>query len=251
MLLNTKSIGIAMLLAASVLVPVAASAQTSPGYITAAVKDPGRPAADVQADDYRKPAASMLFAGVKPGDKILELLGMGGYYTRLLSKAVGDTGHVYTTVPAALQTVPMFSAAAKAISSNPSYSNVTVLVQAAGAPSAPVPVDIVWLTDNYHDLHNPGPLAAGDIDAFNKAVFNALKPGGIFFVIDHATAPGMGLSQTSSLHRIDPETTKAEIEKAGFVFNGQSDVLHRADEDYTKHSNFHDEQFVFRFRKPR
>jgi predicted methyltransferase len=94
-------------------------------------------------------------------------------------------------------------------------------------------------------------LAAGDIDAFNKAVFNALKPGGIFFVIDHATAPGMGLSQTSSLHRIDPETTKAEIEKAGFVFNGQSDVLHRADEDYTKHSNFHDEQFVFRFRKPR
>ncbi len=249
MALNTKSIGVAMLLAASALVP-AVSAKTFPPYVMAAVKDTNRPAADVQADDYRLPAGSLLFAGVKPGDKVLELLGMGGYYTRLLSKAVGGTGHVYTTVPAALQNNPMFAAAAKAISSNPAYSNVTVLVQAAGEPSAPEPVNIVWLTDNYHDLHNPGPLSAGDIEDFDKAVFKALKPGGIFFVIDHATAPGMGLSQTSSLHRIDPETTKAEIEKAGFVFDGQSDELHRPSDDYTKHSNFHDDQFIFRFRKP-
>ena len=154
----------------------------------------GRPAADVQADDYRKPAKFILFARVKPGDNVLELLGMGGYYTRLLSKVVGNTGHVYTTVPPALQTNPMFAAAAKAISSNSSYSNVTVLVQPPGTPAAPVPVDVVWLTDNYHDLHNPGPLSAGDIDAFNKSVFKALKPGGMFFVIDHATAPGMGLT---------------------------------------------------------
>ena len=249
MAFNGKSIGIAVLLAASMLVP-AASAKMFPAYIVEAVKDSGRPAADVQADDYRKPAESILFARVKPGDSVLELLGMGGYYTRLLSKVVGDTGHVYTTVPAALQTVPMFAAAAKAISSNPSYSNVTVLVQPPGAPAAPVPVDVVWLTDNYHDLHNPGPLSAGEIDAFNKSVFKALKPGGTFFVIDHAATRGMGLTQTGTLHRIDPETAKTEIEKAGFVFDGQSDELHRANDDYTKHSNFHDDQFIFRFRKP-
>ena len=244
-----KSIGIAVLLAASMLVP-AASAQEFATYIVEAVKDSRRLAADVQADDYRKPAESILFARVNPGDNVLELLGMGGYYTRLLSKVVGDTGHVYTTVPPALQTNPMFAAAAKAISSNPSYSNVTVLVQPTGAPEAPVPVAGVWLTDNYHDLHNPGPLSAGDVDAFNKSVFKALKTGGMFFVIDHATAPGMGLTQTGTLHRIDPETTKTEIEKAGFVFDGQSDELHRASEDYTKKSTFHDEQFIFRFRKP-
>ena len=249
MVFKGKSGGIAVLLAASMLVP-AASAQVVPTYIVEAVKDSGRPAADVQADDYRKPVESILFARVKPGDNVLELLGMGGYYTRLLSKVVGDTGHVYTTVPPALQTNPMFAAAAKAISSNPSYSNVTVLIQSPGTPAAPVPVDVVWLTDNYHDLHNPGPLAAGDVDAFNKAVFKVLKPGGIFFVIDHATAPGMGLTQTSTLHRIDPETTKTEIEKSGFVFEGQSNELNRVKEDYTKKSNFHDEQFIFRFRKP-
>ena len=247
--LRKKSIGIAILMAATAMVPVAL-AKTFPAYVMAAVKDKNRPAADVQADDYRRPAESMLFAGVKPGDKVLELLGMGGYYTRLLSKTVGDSGHIYTTVPAALKNVPMFSAAAKAISSNPAYANVTVLVQAPNAPSAPEPVDIVWLTDNYHDLHNPGPLYAGDIEAFDKAAFKALKPGGIFFVIDHATAPGMGLTQTNSLHRIDPETTKAEIEKAGFVLDGQSEALHRHSDDHTKHSNFHDDQFIFRFRKP-
>lgn len=98
MAFNGKSIGIAVLLAASVLVP-AASAKVFPTYIAEAVKDSGRPAADVQADDYRKPAESILFARVKPGDNVLELLGMGGYYTRLLSKVVGNTGHVYTTVP--------------------------------------------------------------------------------------------------------------------------------------------------------
>ena len=114
--------------------------------------------------------------GVKPGDTVLELLAGGGYFTRILSKVVGPTGHVYATVPAALlQVRPAAADALKAIAADPAYANVTVLVQPTGSPSAPVPVDVVWTSLNYHDLHNPGPSAL-EIPGFNKAVLAALKP---------------------------------------------------------------------------
>jgi predicted methyltransferase len=125
--------------------------------------------------------------------------------TRLLSKTVGPKGHVYSTVPAALVARnPAAADGLRALSADSAYSNVTILTQPTGQPVAPVPVDIVWISDNYHDLHNPGPFGAGDITTFNKAVFAALKPGGSFIVIDHAGAAGTGVSQTSTLHRIDP-----------------------------------------------
>jgi predicted methyltransferase len=131
------------------------------------------------------------------------------------------------------------------------YPNVSVLVQPDSAPSAPVPVDVVWTSLNYHDLHNPGPFGAGDIAGFNKAVFTALKPGGTFLVIDHASAPGSGLTQTAKLHRIDPKTVKSEVLAAGFTFAGSSDALKKADDDCTAHSTDKDTQFIFRFTKPR
>ena len=230
---------------------VAAFAQKAPNYVSAAIADSKRPQADKDADSYRAPAASVTFAQVKPGDHVLELLGIGGYYTRILSKVVGPKGHIYTTIPPALQDNPKFAATEKAIAADPDYSNVTVEVQATGTPSAPVPVDIVWTSDNYHDLHNKGPVGAEDIDAFNKAVFAALKPGGVFFVIDHMGAPGTGITQTGTLHRIDPQAVKDEVQKAGFVFDGESHALHRESEDFTTHSTFKDEQFIFRFRKPK
>jgi predicted methyltransferase len=239
------------LLAATSLCAVPAMAQMTPGYVSKAVNDPKRPQADKDADSYRAPAASVAFAKVKPGDQVLELLGIGGYYTRILSKVVGPKGHIYTTIPPALQDNPKFAGPEKTIAADPDYANVSIEVQPTGTPSAPVPVDMVWLTDNYHDLHNPGPVGAGDINGFNKAVFAALKPGGVFFVIDHMGAPGTGITQTGTLHRIDPQAVKDEIEKAGFVFDGQSDALHRQNEDYTTHSTFKDEQFIFRFRKPK
>ena len=226
-------------------------AQKVPGYVSTAINDAKRPQADKDADSYRAPAASLAFAKVKPGDQVLELLGIGGYYTRILSKVVGAKGHIYTTIPPALKDNPKFADPEKAIAADPAYTNVSIEVQATGTPSAPVPVDMVWTSDNYHDLHNPGPVGAQDIDAFNKAVFAALKPGGIFFVIDHKGAPGTGVSQTSSLHRVDHAAVKEEVQKAGFVFEGESDALRRPNEDFTAHSTFKDEQFIFRFRKPK
>jgi len=230
---------------------VVAAAPTIPAFVEKAVADSNRPAADTMRDADRKPAESVAFGGVKPGDTVLELLSGGGYYTRILSEVVGPTGHVYATVPAALvQARPTAADALKALAADPGYANVTVLIQPTGSPSAPVPVDVVWTSLNYHDLHNPGPFGAGDIPGFNKAVFDALKPGGSFVVIDHAAMAGAGLTQTGTLHRIDPATAKSEILQAGFTFAGQSDALLRPNDDYTAHSTDKDDQFTFRFRKP-
>ena len=179
-------------------------AQSVPPYIAAAVSDQARPDADTKRDADRKPAESIAFAGVKPGDKVLELLAFGGYYTRLLARTVGPRGHVYSTMPDALMlSRPAMGDALKAIAADPAYGNVSMLPEPNGTPTAPELVDVVWTSDNYHDLHNPGPFGASDIAGFNKAVFAALKHGGTFIVIDHAGAPGTGLTQTGTLHRVE------------------------------------------------
>ncbi len=113
------------------------------------------------------------------------------------------------------------------------------------------PVDVVWTSQNYHDLHNPGPLHVDDLAAFNRSVFDALKPGGVFLVIDYAAAPGTGFTHSPTLHRADPEAEKAEILKAGFVLEGESKVLARPDDPHTMRAHEQDDQFMFRFRKPK
>jgi predicted methyltransferase len=228
-----------------------AAAQNIPAYITAAVNDPGRPAADKMRDADRKPAESLAFSTVKPGDQVLELVGAGGYYTRLLSSVAGPTGKVSVTVPDALfQARPESAAPLKALALEPGHWNVVVLMQPAGTPQTQGPQDVVWTSLNYHDFHNPGMFAAGDMAMFNKYVFDALKPGGVFLVIDHAAAPGSGFTQTGTLHRIDPNAVKAEILKAGFVLDGESKALARPNDPRSARSDDKSDQFIFRFKKP-
>ncbi len=236
---------------AATLFTAPALAQSVPPAVASAVSDKARPDADTKRDADRKPGETIAFAGVKPGDKVLELLAFGGYYTRILSKTVGPKGHIYSTMPdALLQARPAFADGLKAIAADPAYGNVTMLPEPNGTPTAPEPVDVVWTSDNYHDLHNPGPFGASDIAGFNKAVFAALKPGGIFIVIDHASAPGAGFTVTGTTHRADPEAVKKEVMAAGFTFVAASDVLHRAKEDFTVRSSDTAEQFTFKFKKP-
>jgi predicted methyltransferase len=246
----------ALLLSAAALVAASAFAQPAfakpvPSYVAAAVSDKARPAADTKRDIDRKPAETIAFAGVKPGDKILELLAFGGYYTRILSKTVGPKGYVYATMPdALLQSRPAFADGLKAVAASPAYGNISMLPEPNGTPTAPEPVDMVWTSDNYHDLHNPGPFGGADLAGFNKAVFAALKHGGTFIVIDHASQPGTGFTQTGTLHRVDPDAVKKEVMAAGFKFVGASDVLHRAKDDFTVKSTDADEQFTLKFKKP-
>ena len=232
--------------------PVAGSS-AAPSDISAAVADAGRPAADTARDADRKPAAVLAFSGVKPGDKVGELIPGGGYYSRLLAKIVGPSGHVYALWPEGLAKArPQMLEGSAAIG-----PNVSVVTYPASGPTAPEKLDMVWTSENYHDFHNAPPGAPpADVAGFNKAVFDALKPGGIFLVEDHAAAAGAGPDSTSKLHRIDPAQVKAEIEAAGFKLAATSDVLKNPADPHTApvfdaSIRGHTDKLLFRFQKPR
>lgn len=243
------------LLALGAAAPGHAQAPSIPAFIADALANPARPEADRKADAERKPGELITFAGLKPGDRILELIPGGGYFTRIFSNVVGSSGQVYELVTAeevkasAKATDPI-----KAIAADPAFPHVTVLVQPVAELRPPEPVDMVWTTQNYHDLHDKA-FGPADIAAFNKAVFNALKPGGIFFIVDHAAAAGDGVRDTETLHRIDPAAAKSEVEAAGFVLEAQGDMLRNPDDNHTLRIfdpaiRGKTDKFVFKFRKP-
>lgn len=211
------------------------------------LSSPLRPAEDKARDADRKPAELMAFAGVKRGAKIAELAPGGGYFTRLLSLAVGKKGHVYAFGGRPSEAVDGIAKAT---------GNVTMVVGKAGESLAPVPVDLVWTTQNYHDFKN---AKLGESDAaalFNKAAFAALKPGGVYLITDHQAAPGAGASATSTLHRIEAEAVIREVEAAGFKLEARSDLLRHPGDDHTlkvfeSGVRGKTDQFALRFRKPK
>jgi predicted methyltransferase len=247
------------------LLPLGAVAQSSapaassagavqiPAYVTRAIDDPAR-AADRKDDARRQVAEVMAFTGVKPGDKVVELDPGSGYWTRVFSRIVGPDGHVYTVWP---NETAKFSA--KSLANwqglvKDTYTNVSLLKQPAAQLSVPRNVDIVFTSQNYHDYHDPfmGPV---DMKKFDKQVYDALKPGGVFIVIDHIAPAGSGTSDTNTLHRIDPEVVKQEVESAGFVFDGSSDALVNPRDPldikvFDPSIRGHTSQFIYRFRKP-
>ena len=157
---------------------------------------------------------------------MVDLIPGGGYFTRIFSLIVGPKGHVYAVWPSEYakedsDEVPLV----QALAADPRFANVTMLMQPAAAFSIPEKADVVWTSRNYHDYPDKfmGPTDPKVLDA---AVFAALKPGGVFVVIDHVAEAGSGLRDTDTLHRIDPDVVKGQAAAAGFKLDGNSDVLH-------------------------
>jgi predicted methyltransferase len=230
-------------------------AASIPAAVSAAVADSARPAADTARDANRKPAETLAFAHIKAGAQIAELMPGGGYYTRLLSTLAEPNGHVYVLAPPPRPNMPDPAAAANTIAADAHYGNVTVQPQSYTdrALGLSQPVDVVWTSDNYHDIHNN--LDSAGMKDFNARVFEALKPGGMYIVVDHAAAAGRGAEDAHSLHRIDPETVKAEVTAAGFKLAGSSNALHNANDPHTTPIFDHSirgrtDQFILKFVKP-
>lgn len=225
--------------------PVSASAP----YIVAAVGDAARPAADKDLDDERKPADMMAFAGVKPGMKVGELIPGGGFMTRVFSKSIGPSGKLYAFAGApAAGRPPVLEAI---VNDKANYANVQVVTTDFVTVTSPEPLDLVWTSQNYHDLHNPGRNI--DLVAANKQIYNALKPGGVYVVLDHSAKPGTGVD--AQLHRIEPEMVKKEVLAAGFEFVGESDVLRNPADPRDKgvfdaSIRRKTDQFILKFKKP-
>jgi predicted methyltransferase len=112
----------------------------------------------------------------------------------------------------------------------------------------------VFTVQNYHDYPDK---FMGKIDpmVFNRAVYKALKPGGTFLIVDHVAQAGSGMRDTDTLHRIDPAIVKQQVTAAGFVFEGESNVLRNPADDhmkvvFDKAIRGHTDQFIYKFRKP-
>jgi predicted methyltransferase len=243
------------LLTAGLAIPgLSAHAASVPKYIAAAVSDSSRPASDSERDANRKPAETLDFAGVKPGDQVLEIAPGKGYYTRLLSAVVGPKGSV--TVYTASSAPPKPDAPPPpvlAIAADPHYSNIKAIQQRLTEAKPKDKFDLVWTTQNYHDFHNIPDL---DVATINRTVFDSLKAGGIYFVLDHAAEAGSGTRDTNTLHRIDAEAVKQELKAAGFELVGESNVLRNKEDPHTAKVfdpsiQGHTDQFVMKFRKPK
>lgn len=220
---------------------------TSP-HILAAIADPRRPDADRERDALRHPAEVLAFAGVTPGARVADIGPGGGYYTRLFSVAVGAEGRVYgVDRPGTAERPRALTAVA------PLYGNITHLTDGYAAWSIAEPLDAIFISQIYHDFYLP--QLAIDVPALNRKMFDALKPGGVLVIIDHAAAPGSPISVADTLHRIDRDQVIRDLTAAGFVLDAESQVLRNPADDHHLRVFEGDirgrtDQFVLRFRRP-
>jgi predicted methyltransferase len=243
-----------LLLSTIAIAPPAAVAapQKLPSYVSAALADANRPADNKKGDSSRLPAETLAFAGVRPGMIVGEFYPGGGYFTRLLSDVVGPGGHVY-----GIENDRWKGAvdADKALLADGKWNNVSIDVQPFGTAKFPKPLDIAWITQNYHDL-KIAKYGTVDTLAFDRAVFAALKPGGIFFILDHQGAPGLTDADIERLHRINRDQVIKEVTSAGFKLAGEGKFLRRPGDDHTKpifdeSIRGRTDQYALKFVKPR
>jgi predicted methyltransferase len=250
-----RSLIISFLAALTLAAPLAmADAPSAP--IAAAIADPSRPGEDRARDANRRPAETLAFAGVAPGALVADYLANGGDFTRLFADLVGPTGHVYAVE---LDEVVSFPNVAHGYAQLQDWARARANVTIATVPASanlnfPRPLDVFWISQNYHDLHDKF-LGPKDVPAFNREVFAALKPGGLYLVLDHVAAPGSPPEVTETLHRIEVATVKREVLAAGFELVGQSSVLANPQDPHTKgvfdaSIAGHTDQFLLKFRRP-
>jgi predicted methyltransferase len=230
-----RRIALSILLAASI------------GAATTALSQSGAPASDPA---WKVPEV-IAFIGLKPGDKVADIV--AGRLTASLAQAVGPTGKVYAVETAeVVKSHPEIMDMMKGLAAQ--SPNVVVSADPVATP-LPAGLDAVFIRQNYHDLYDKF-MGPADVPAFNKAVFAALKPGGVYVVLDHAATAGSGIGATDTLHRIDPARVKADVLAAGFKLDAQSTILADKSDDHSKNVfdpavRGHTDQFLLRFKKPK
>jgi predicted methyltransferase len=243
-----------MLAAAAALALVGPAAFTAPAHITAALADPSRPAAEKGRDEGRKASETLEISGVKPGAKVADLIMGGGYFTRLLSAAVGATGEVIAYQPAEfIQFRAAYGDEQKQVAA--ALPNVKPINMSLGALDLPDGLDLVLTVQNYHDLHLT-PFPKDTAAKVNAEIFRSLKPGGVYLIVDHSAVAGAGIETANSIHRIDQAIVRREVEAAGFKLEREGEFLRLPSDTRTVNVfspaiRGKTDQFVLRFVKPK
>lgn len=209
----------------------------------AILANPARPANERALDAARRPEEMLKFYGIRPGDKVGDLVAGRGYYTAILSLLVGEKGVVYSAVEKASNDL-------RERFKNPLYANVKLIEGNMDTVALPADgsLDFVLINLDYHELEESVRMA------MNKRVFAALKPGGVYGVVDHSAQDGTGDTVRKSLHRMDKGLVIKEVTAAGFNLAKEGDML-KHPEDLRTESVFKDrgksDRFVLRFEKPK
>jgi predicted methyltransferase len=230
---------------------IAPLTQAAPNeHLRQVLADPAR-AGERGQDARRHPAELVGLAELRSGQRVVDLIPGTGYWTRIFSKMVGPRGRVYAIWPNAYAKVASGNVADLRKSAG---KNVEVLVEPGALLTAPQPVDVVWTSDNYHDYNdkfmgNPGPQSLA------KAAYRALKPGGLFIVIDHAAGRGRGMRDTETMHRIERASVIEQATAVGFRLVGESSALANPRDPlnipvFDRRIRFRTQQFALKFRKP-
>jgi len=257
------------------------AATLSPERIAEIVASPDRSAADRTNDIRRKPTQMLAFIEIRPGMVALDLSAGGGYTTELIARSVGPAGRAYgqsaprdparlppaapegaatpaAPAPPAAATPPPAGPPGTPLrladrAKNPAAGNIVSVVQKFEDP-APAAVasgglDLVTLMFNYHDLGHMGI----DRAQMNKAVFAALKPGGMYVIADHSGRPGTGISESGTLHRIEEAFLRREVEAAGFKLVAEGNFMRNPSDPRDKNTPDPPQpkdEFVLKFVKP-
>ena len=233
-----------------------AAAQAVPADTAAAVSAPGRPAEATALDAGRHPAEVLRFMGLKRGDRALDLYSASGYYAEIMGRAVGPTGSVLGWTPANFMNAEGRQTQAAVHTRAPNVAFIETPADAFALPAGAF--DFAMINLNYHDTYYDNPRLHYHMDppAFLATLFASMKPGGTVAVIDHVANPGGETrAVVEALHRIDPATIRADFERAGFVFVGESNLLRNPQDDHTKgvfdaSIRGNTDRAVMRFRRP-
>jgi predicted methyltransferase len=224
---------------------------------TAALENPARPEADVARDATRRPAEVLEFLAITPGTTVLEMFAGGGYYTELLAHVVGENGKVVAHMNTPL--VKFGGDEYTARHAGNRLPNTEVLMAENNDLMLDSDqFDAITIVLNYHDLYwasDEYGWVAFDVPKFLAEIHKGLKPGGTLGIVDHFAASGSSHETASTLHRIDRDIVVTELEGAGFVLDGESDVLRNMDDDHSKgvfdpEIRGNTDRFVLRFKKP-
>jgi predicted methyltransferase len=208
--------------------------------------------------DQSKLSELIRFARVDAGSTVIDVYPGDGDWTRLFSDVVGPEGRVYSFVPTEIAAVmeDQFGRM-QTLSNEPGRENIeAVSADLVAMPEVTQPADVLWMHLFYHDLHTKLIGAKGATAAdFNRAVYERLKPGGSYVIVDHAAAVGAGTSDAQSVHRIEPASVRKEVEAAGFVLDAESTMLANKDDPHS--TKVFDpsikgktDRFAYRFVKP-
>ena len=227
---------------------------TAPIDYTAILADPLRTDAMRKLDEGRMPAQVLTFAGVKPGQTVLDFFAGSGYYSLLLARAVGPTGKVIAAnAPGENDPKAWVPLVGK-------IPRLEVMVtEIAAMKFAPHSLDLIFTNLNYHDLYwqsEKYKFPRVEVPPVLAGWFAAVKHGGHVVIVDHVGPAGGDPREVADrLHRIDPERVKADMKAAGFVLEADSSVLRRSEDDHTKlvfdpAVRGKTDRFIMKFRRP-